>query len=116
NTMDEKLEQCSAKGVSNSTSTEIATCNQEVPEDLKSKLAVAAEARKAGKTPSSVDLPKFDLSDVKADSVVAQNKLPVSEQLSTPADAPVCTNDGDSKLPAEKDAGEKPVSTQTDDQ
>ncbi|MBX9686228.1 MAG: hypothetical protein K2X27_05970 [Candidatus Obscuribacterales bacterium] len=60
--MDEKLE-CSEKSSTESSSNEIASCNQERPEDLKSRMAQNTEARKLGNTPSSMGLPKIKLED-----------------------------------------------------
>jgi hypothetical protein len=71
--MSEKFEQSTESAVCQQSSTETAVCNQEAPEDLKTKQVEQAEARKSGKTPSSLDLPKIDFCDVKPEMAVCQS-------------------------------------------
>ncbi len=113
--MDERLDQCSDKSASETNSSEMARCNQEVPEDLKKQQTANSEARKVGKTPSSLDLPKIDMADfLKWESVACQNKPQLPEQSSP--ESQVCSEKADVKPPAEPQGCERPASTQADEQ
>lgn len=113
--MDEKFEQCSDGNVSESASSEMSTCNQEVPQDLKAKQEEHSEARKAGRTPSSLDLPKISVEDFfKYESVVC-NESGLPQDTCTGPDAPICSDEG--AVPSEKTRFDAvlPSSTETDD-
>lgn len=111
--MDEKFEQCAEKKSSESSSSDISSCNQEPSDDMKKQVSVNAEARKIGKTPSSCDLPKIDIADfMKWESVVAQAKPQMSELSSPPKDGPVCKDEPESR--AAEAQGKQPESTNTD--
>lgn len=75
--MGEKFEQSTETAVCEDRSNEVAVCNQEAPEDLKSQRAEEAEARRSGRTVSSCDLPKIDLTDIKPEDAVCESKTGV---------------------------------------
>lgn len=113
--MDEKFEQCSDGGVSDSTAGEMSTCNQEIPPDLKEQQEQHSEARKAGKTPSSLDLPKISLDDFfKYEAVVCDNKPASPQDASPPTESQICSDDSDLRPQPEID-GVAPQSTETDE-
>jgi len=110
---EKKVEQSSDRGVCNASAGELSTDNQQPPSDLKSKRAAVEDARRAGKTNSSVDLPKFDLSRIPPETRAAAHVPQAPEQLMTPKEDPVCHDQRESPAPPEPHAGEKPVSTET---
>lgn len=108
--MDEKYEQCSEQNSSTATLTEMSTDNQVVPDDLKTKRAEHAEERRAGRTPSSLDLPVFDV-----DSLIAQYQSKPPELLSAAPDDPVCSEEVENQVPPESHFKDKPIFTVNDD-
>ena len=101
------------EGAKQSSETEIACGNQEVPEDLQDKNEKHEELRKVGGTPSSMGLPKINLADfdkwasVATQSKSLQNDCRPEPEVTSTEEPPECS---------EAPEAWQPVSTESDAQ